>query len=178
MLFFEGLASLAMAKYETDKKTLINVAEKNIAELRNFSQNTPQNFENKLFLMEAELAVVQNDSPKAFACFKEAIRLSRKHGFIHEEAMAYEKEGLFLLELKSLAAAHLSLRNAYNCYEKWNAKRLLQKPIFKHIKEEAINKEDSIDLHLNNESECSVSLLTETSFASNNSKRKRVSLKL
>lgn len=112
------------------------------------------------------------------------VYLAKKHGFIHEEGMACEREGLFFLDKNLSDEAHCSLWNAYNCYEKWGAKRLLKKltknhPIvFERLKEPVFKVNDSIHLQLNNESECSVSLLTETSFASNTSKRKRVTFKI
>jgi len=177
MLFFEGLASLAKAKCETNKKPLIEVAERNIAELRNFCQNVPQNYLNKLRLLEAELAVVQNDLSKAILRFKEAIALSRKNNFIQEEGLANERQGLFLLDMDSLDESHLSLRNAHACYEKWGATGMVQKleknypSVFKGRKNHEFNVNESIDLQLNDPSEC-VSVLTDMSFISNNSKKK------
>ena len=177
MLFFEGLASLAKAKCETNKKPLIEVAERNIAELRNFCQNVPQNYLNKLRLLEAELAVVQNDQLKATPCFKEAIALSRKNNFIQEEGLANERQGLFLLDMNLLDKSHLSLRNAHACYKKWGATGMVHKleekypSVFKERKNHEFNVNESIDIQLNDSSEC-VSVLTDMSFISNNLKKK------
>lgn len=90
MLIFEGLTSLASAKEAGDKETSIEIAMKNIVKLKLCSKKAPENYSNKVILLEAELAVVRDERLKAKAYFKEAKPLSKKHSFIHEEAIACE----------------------------------------------------------------------------------------
>ena len=85
---------MTYARVEEVRDNLIQITSNNI-KLKNLSQYAPENYTNKVILLDAELAVVRNDMHKYKACFKDAITLSRKHGFIHEEALAYEREGLF-----------------------------------------------------------------------------------
>ena len=175
---------MAFARAKEGKDNLIEIATKNIAKLKNFSQYAPENYTNKVILLEAELAVVRDDMQKAKACFKDAITSSKKHGFIHEEALAYEREGLFFLETDSLDAAKISLRNAYLCYERWGAIALSKALIKNHpavfdTKTMLALKPDSpIDLQIDKDADCSVSVLTEIPSTCLSLKRKRVRFKL
>ena len=176
LLFFEGLVSLAVAKLVEDEEQCIAIASKNIAKLKIMSNNAPENYSNKVAILEAELAVVRGDRQKAKKIFTEAISLSRKYGFINEEALAFEREGLFLLETNSLDGAKLSLNSSYHCYEKWGAKAL-STALVKNHPAITFSIDRSVNLQVNDHSECSVSLLTEISSTSN-LKRKRVTFEL
>lgn len=175
---------MELARADGAKDNWIEIATKNIAKLKNFSQYAPENYTNKVILLEAELAVVRNDMQKAKAHFEDAITLSKKHGFIHEEALACEREGLFFLKTESLDAAKISFRNAYHCYEKWGAIALSNALIKNHsdifdTKEVlALKSDDTINLQIDKDADCSVSVLTEPSSTCHSLKRKRVRFKL
>ena len=83
---------MTYARVEEVRDNLIQITSNNIAKLKNLSQYAPENYINKVILLDAELAVVRNDMHKSKACLKDAFSLSRKHGFIHDEALAYERE--------------------------------------------------------------------------------------
>jgi len=129
------------------------------------------------------LAVAYKDSQKATVCFKKAISLSQKYGFIHEEALAYEREGMFLMGNQSLESAKVSLKNAYLCYQKWGAKALTDKltkkypDIFTRKEMLAFKSSVAMTLQVNEETETSVSVLTDTFSTCSGSKRKRVTFK-
>ena len=59
------------------------------------------NYLHKGFLLEAELAVIQEKYSEAKLHYEKAILLSNKHGFLNEEAMVCVRYAIFHLELDS-----------------------------------------------------------------------------
>merc|ERR1712151_1220940 len=118
--FYDGLVSLALARYDEDHEKWIEKANKSISEIRLKSIHST-NCLNKLSLLEAELAAAHCDIENAEACYVKAISLSRQFEFINEEALACERAGLFFLEMNSLEKACQYLLQSYNCYKEWGA---------------------------------------------------------
>eukprot|EP00978_Attheya_sp_CCMP212_P008562 scaffold20099_cov42-Attheya_sp.AAC.1 len=118
--FFCGLTWLALAK-ETKNKILKNLAMKQMKQLKKWSQYSPFNCLQKLFLLKAEYAVLQRRYSKAERYYYEAVRLSRKHGFLNDEALAHERFGIFYSERQNINAAHEHLTCAKELYGKWGA---------------------------------------------------------
>lgn len=54
--------------------------------------------------------------------YDRAIQGAREQGFVHEEAIAYERAGEFYLAIGRGEIAQLYLRNAHHCYIRWGAK--------------------------------------------------------
>jgi len=61
------------------------------------------------------------DESGALAHYRKSISLSKKHCFLHEEALACERAGMYLLGLKSQKLAVQFLKQSYQCYEVWGA---------------------------------------------------------
>eukprot|EP00978_Attheya_sp_CCMP212_P002679 scaffold5489_cov49-Attheya_sp.AAC.1 len=118
--FFCGLTWLALAK-ETKNKIQKKQAMKMMKNIKKWSQDSPFNCLQKLFLLKAEYAALQRRYSKAERYYHEAIRLSRKHGFLNDEALVHERFGIFYSERQNIKAAHAHLTCAEELYEKWGA---------------------------------------------------------
>jgi len=130
--FYDGLVSLALARYDENHEKWIEKAKKSISKIRMKSSHSP-NCLNKLSLLEAELAASNCDIERAEAHYIKAILLSRKFAFINEEALACERAGLFFLEMNSLEKACQYLIQSYNCYKKWGAVAKMEHLIQNHV---------------------------------------------
>jgi len=165
-LLYSGLVSLEHARSAMEKDEWIKDAKENIAKLRNMAKDSPANYLNKVHLLEAELAVVNRNTPEAVSHYQKAILWSNKNGFLHEEAMACERAGIFFLEIYSSNDARESLSQSYTCYEKWgaNAKMVQLRTIYPFLCKRR-KKGSSIDAELQLESInlSTVSTLTEIS---------------
>ena len=133
-LLYDGLVSLIEASLQEDEEeqeALIEHAKKNIAELRDISNNAPMNYLNKLYLLEAELAVVEEDESKAILSYKNAITLSEEHGFVHEQAMICERAAMYYIQRGFALEAEKLLLQSFDCFKKWGAMAKLKSMIMK-----------------------------------------------
>jgi tetratricopeptide (TPR) repeat protein len=119
-VFFCGLTWLALAKETKDKK-LTKLAMKQMKKVKKWSQDSPFNCLQKYFLLKAEYAVVQRRYTKAEKLYKEAIRLSEKHSFLNDEALAHERFGIFYSERKNMKEAYKHFTCAEELYGAWGA---------------------------------------------------------
>jgi hypothetical protein len=86
-----------------------------------WAQNCPQNFENRAVLVGAEAARVEGRDLDAMRLYEKAIRSAHANGFVHNEALAYERASVFYRALGFDDFADLYLRNARSCYLSWGA---------------------------------------------------------
>jgi PAS domain S-box-containing protein len=90
-------------------------------QLKVWANNCPENFENRVALVDAEIAGLEGRELDAERLFEQAICSARDNAFVQNEALAYE------LAAHSYAArgfeqiAHLYLRNAHHRYLRWGA---------------------------------------------------------
>mmetsp|Transcript_31118 Transcript_31118/g.56972 ORF Transcript_31118/g.56972 Transcript_31118/m.56972 type:complete len:112 (+) Transcript_31118:490-825(+) len=81
------------------------------------------NFENKLSLLQAELYYLDHRHKMAEAKYLAAITSAHNHRFFHEEAMAREMYGIYLVENKMAVRGIPQLEMALDKYKKWGAVR-------------------------------------------------------
>jgi PAS domain S-box-containing protein len=86
-----------------------------------WSKNCPENFENRAALVGAELARIEGRELDAERLYEQAIRSARNNGFVHNEALAYERASHFYRARGLDQFADLYLRNARYCYVRWGA---------------------------------------------------------
>ena len=115
--FYDGLVSLSFARNGKDEERHVKNAQESIAKLKCFCDNAPQNYQNKVCFLEAELAVVEDNKLHATSQYQRAISLSNTHGFLNEEALALERAGIYYLELNYVTKANILLLRSYKCYE-------------------------------------------------------------
>lgn len=88
---------------------------------------TPHNFSNKLELLRAEKSYYLGNRDCALLHYQNAINVSKKYRFIHEEGLAEENYATYLLHLHRNGDAYEHFKNACNCYKKWGAAVLVQR---------------------------------------------------
>ena len=168
-LFYDGLATIIAMHYEQgkEKETLSQHAKENIIKLRKMSEDAPENYLNKVCLLEAELAFVYEDKNKAISSFQRAIELSMKHNFLHEEAITRERAAMYCIQNGLVKQSTQLLLQSFSCYKKWGAIAKLKNLTlrFPTVFKEKGNtlhgfKTLEIDINVENNSMDSVSMLT------------------
>lgn len=147
-------------------------AEESIAKFRVITEASlaPENYVNKLHLLEAEKANVLGDRSKAISDYRASITLSRKFCFVHEEALAHERAGMFFLEI-NLNRASDFFTQSYQCYSTWGASTKMNHIASKYPNLCVTKKKcSSLPLHSSSVLECegdsSVSEVTISCFSS------------
>ena len=176
--FYYGLVSLALAQQCKDKSEHIEKAGEIILKFRHFSTNAPQNYLNKVFLLEAEYNALHGKKEQAEECYAKAISVSRQNEFLHEEGIANERAGMYYSKSNQEKAVALLLQS-YKCYKAWGAESKCQHLITLHpFLEKEVKKNNALqDFHeliINNDDESHSSLST---IASNAKKRVRFEVK-
>lgn len=92
-----------------------------ISSLQTRNGTYPEVYQCRLALAQAERARVEGRSTEAIPLYEEAIASARKHGFIHNEALAYELASKFWLSLGNEDFARAYMGNAQQKYAAWQA---------------------------------------------------------
>jgi predicted ATPase/serine phosphatase RsbU (regulator of sigma subunit) len=121
--FYESLAQLAIfpSATEAEKKAFIKNVIASQEKMQHWAQHAPMNFQHKYDLVEAEKARVLGPNWEAAELYEQAIIGARHHGYIQEEALAYELAAKFYLERGLEKVAQTYIREAHYTYQKWGA---------------------------------------------------------
>jgi PAS domain S-box-containing protein len=92
-----------------------------LRQLETWTENCPENFENRAALVGAEIARIENRDFDAMRLYEKAIISSRANGFVHNEALAYECASAYYRARGFDQFAGTYLRNARACYASWGA---------------------------------------------------------
>jgi PAS domain S-box-containing protein len=92
-----------------------------LRQLEIWARHCPQNFENRVALVSAEVARIEGRDLEAMRLYDNAIYSARTSGFVHNEALAYERASAFYRACGFNQFAGLYLRNARACYASWGA---------------------------------------------------------
>jgi PAS domain S-box-containing protein len=90
-------------------------------QLQLWAANCPENFDDRVALVGAELAHLEGRDVDAMHLFERAIRTARANGFTHQEALANELAGRFYVDRGLEKNGHAHLRDARACYALWGA---------------------------------------------------------
>ena len=90
-------------------------------QLQLWAENCPENFENRAALIGAEIARLEGRDVDAMRLYEQAIRSAQANGFVHNEAIAYERASAFYRARGFGQFAELYLRNARYSYLRWGA---------------------------------------------------------
>jgi PAS domain S-box-containing protein len=90
-------------------------------QLRNWAATCPENFENRVCLVGAEIARLEGRELDAERLYEAAIKSARANGFVHNEALAYELAARFYAARGFEMIANAYLREARSCYLRWGA---------------------------------------------------------
>ncbi|KAL3920973.1 MAG: hypothetical protein SGILL_002994, partial [Bacillariaceae sp.] len=131
--FHEGLlfCLLATACGETNqrrRKHFVARAEKRLKSIQPFVVTCPENFRNKALLLQAEIESIKKEKSISdiSLLYHEAAAVSREEGFLHEQALALEKGGRFLLSdehgSRSTFEARSFLVDAIKVYKEYGSR--------------------------------------------------------
>ena len=99
---------------------------RNIQQMNTWQQHCPENYRHRYLLMAAEQDRLNNDTTSALARYDRSIELAQKNGFIHHEAIAYERKALLLQQTDQPQEAKRHLQEARILYLQWGAKRKIK----------------------------------------------------
>ncbi len=86
--------------------------EANQKQMKIWMNNCPENFENKYFLIEAEIALISNKNNKAIELYNKAIESAHENEFIQNEAIANELFAKYFLSKGDKEVASLYMKRA------------------------------------------------------------------
>lgn len=118
--FISGLAAYWMFRKSKDPKWT-HKASKSKLMMKKWAEVNEWNFQNKLYLMEAEEAFCYDDTASAKSLYEKAISSAREHRFINDEALAYELAGYFFLKIDQKDVAVNYFLQAHEKYHDWGA---------------------------------------------------------
>lgn len=114
--FYLALTRLALGEPAADLHAQITV----------WAENCAENFAQMRDLVGAERARVEERLLDAEELYEQAISTAHANGFIHDEALAYERAALFYQERGLMHFAIQYLREARRCYHAWGAEGKVQ----------------------------------------------------
>ena len=120
-VFYECLVTLMVAKSD-DEEALLNRAKVIMSKLRSLAEDSLVPCLSKVCFLEAEMAAVRGDAPKATTSHELAMPLSKKHGICNKGTMACERAGMIYLTLNSSSSAYQCPCRAYQCRDNWGAR--------------------------------------------------------
>merc|ERR1712194_441394 len=119
--FYDGLISIFMLQMGKNNSKWMILALDSLEKLRKWHTQCPANFSSKYFLLEAEMANVKDDEQKSINLFAETISLAKSHKMLFEEALVFERAGLFYLKFGNDEKSIDMLNNACELYEAWGS---------------------------------------------------------
>ena len=123
---YHFFAAVARAQYLTTADTegqrpLREALELHHQQLQTWARHCPENFADRVALVGAELARVENRDLDALRGYEAASRAAREQGFVHNEALANELAARFLVARGFATAAKGHLEAAHAAYVRWGA---------------------------------------------------------
>ena len=119
--FYLCLISLAMAREGVNKRKNLGAARKSIKFMNGWARRCPENFMNKVFLMEAELASVQKKDALAYEKFICASSLAQTNGRVQDAALSCELLARHLHSRGQTSKAQKYFERACEFYSEWGA---------------------------------------------------------
>ena len=89
--------------------------------IREKSEKSPWNYQNKLHLLEAEMFSAQRLKGRARISFNAAITAARSSKFIHEQGLACELAAMHCVRYGDGINARSFFNQALECYSKWGS---------------------------------------------------------
>jgi len=119
---YDGLSSLAyLQEFGKERRKHLTNAKRTLKYFKKLSRWCPDNFANKVFLLEAEFLSLKGKLDLAIPMYQHSIELAEIGGFLHEEAFTNERAGLALRHCGDAAGSVSFLKKAYYLYEKWGS---------------------------------------------------------
>ena len=122
--FYDSLTCLELARNissKSKKQSKIIAARKGLRRLRSYAANCPENFNNKVSLLEAEFAILQGHTDSAMHKYDQSIAEAEVEEFQYECALAHERKGRALMRMGDAIEGQACLLRACSLYKKWGA---------------------------------------------------------
>jgi predicted ATPase/signal transduction histidine kinase/CheY-like chemotaxis protein len=119
------LALFAEASAE-DQAQWLDIVASNQQKLHHWAQHAPANCLHRYHLVEAERARIAGNAGEAREHYDRAITLAQEQDYLNDEALAYERAGMFYMERDMSLLAMLYLRQAHYIYLRWGATAKIQ----------------------------------------------------
>jgi PAS domain S-box-containing protein len=116
-----ALAALAETAGDVERTAQRERLAAHHCQLQKWAEHCPENFENRAALVGAEIARLDGRELDAQRLYEQAIRSAHENDLPHNEAIAYERASAFYRARGLDQIAHLYLRNAWHCYQRWGA---------------------------------------------------------
>jgi len=169
---YEGLIALSMAKESIWNYSWKTVANESIDRFKEWSVVCPENYQNKLSLLEAEMAAFTGQDYKAKYFYNMAVESSNVSNFTHEEALACERFGIFCIDSRNQEIGIHYLTRAVRCFSYWGAKTKVDHLINLHPEIERDKKYVPFELEAHSNCVTAVSDFTNNSGISSGSDKK------
>lgn len=118
----EGLAALIMCgQQKQHSRRRMKIAKERIKKLQLLSDYSPENYANKVSLLQAELAVVNGNPGKAMAKFDESIRLAKESRRYWDIGLASERAAALMKRNGQHQMAKEYFDAAIGAYSDWGA---------------------------------------------------------
>ncbi|CAB9522432.1 Transcriptional regulator [Seminavis robusta] len=122
VLFVECMVLLAHAKKSAfNRLRYVPYVKRRLRKLKKWTYLAPDNLQDKLCLLKAELAAVLGDLDNACLHSRSGILHARSHGHLGIEAMGNERLAMYILEKGDSDAALLVFDEACRVYDDWGA---------------------------------------------------------
>ncbi len=121
--FYAALARAARydAAPAADRPGLAEALRSHLRQLTIWAEQCPENFQNRMALVAAEIARIEVRDLDAMRLYAESVRSARENGFVQNEALANERAGRFYLDRGFETNGYAHLRDAHACYALWDA---------------------------------------------------------
>ncbi|MDX1957094.1 MAG: AAA family ATPase [Leptospiraceae bacterium] len=123
--FYDSLVRLALYKKgdlnSKLKSKYLKIVKSNLAILSKWEKYCSENLENKVLIIKAELASIDNDFSKAVFLYEKAILKSKVNGFTNEEGIVSELCGNFYQTNGLKEVSRLYFSQARIAFNKWGA---------------------------------------------------------
>jgi PAS domain S-box-containing protein len=114
-------AALCNSAPDGERQQHIDAVAAHYGQHKIWAKNCPENYDNRAALVGAELARIEGRELDAQRLYEQAIHSARDNGFVHNEAIAYERASEFYRVRGFSQIADLYLRNARYGYLRWGA---------------------------------------------------------
>uniref|UniRef100_A0A7S4N4G3 Orc1-like AAA ATPase domain-containing protein n=1 Tax=Odontella aurita TaxID=265563 RepID=A0A7S4N4G3_9STRA len=118
--FYYGLTAIVLARKQ-GRSAWEGAINTTMGKMSKWAKSAPWNCDHKLELMIAEYSYLENNLMAAAKAYDSAIASANKHRFVHEEALALERAGIFYLETGNHSTASGYFARAHACYLQWEA---------------------------------------------------------
>ncbi|MBV8353571.1 MAG: PAS domain S-box protein, partial [Verrucomicrobia bacterium] len=122
-LFYDALARAAQYDSASSEEQLrhLEALTEERAQINLLAEHCPENFGNRVALVDAEIARIEGRELDAQRLYEQAIRSARENGFTQNEGIANELAARFYLARGYETSGYAYLRNARYCYLRWGA---------------------------------------------------------